>query len=66
MIPDRFRWLLALNPLSGLIETFRWLVAPSRPIDWNLLGFSVAITGILFVVGLAYFHSTERTMADIV
>jgi len=66
MIPERFQWLLALNPLSSLIEMFRYVVAPNRTVDWNSLGISVAITGALYVAGMAYFKSTEKAMADLV
>jgi len=66
MIPERFQWLLALNPLSSLIEVFRYVVVPNRSVDWNSLGISVAITGALYVAGVAYFKSTEKAMADLV
>jgi lipopolysaccharide transport system permease protein len=66
MIPERFQWLLALNPLSGVIEAFRYVVVPSRGVDWNVLWLSAAITGVLFIMGVAYFKSTEKAMADIV
>ena len=66
MIPDRFQWLLALNPLSALIEVFRYVVVPNRTVDWSVLGISVAITGVLFIAGVAYFKSTEKAMADLV
>ncbi len=66
MIPERFRWLVALNPLSGLIEAFRYSLVPSRAIDWGLLWFSIAFTAVLFVVGVAYFKSAEKAFADIV
>ena len=66
MIPERFQWLLALNPLSSLIEVFRYVVVPNRTVDWNSLGISVAITGALYVAGVAYFKSTEKAMADLV
>jgi len=66
MIPERFQWLLALNPLSSLIEMFRYAVVPNRTVDWNSLGISVAITGALYVAGVAYFKSTEKAMADLV
>jgi len=66
MIPERFQWLLALNPLSSLIEMFRYVVVPNRTVDWNSLGISVAITGALYVAGVAYFKSTEKAMADLV
>jgi lipopolysaccharide transport system permease protein len=64
MIPERFQWLLALNPLSALIEAFRHVVVPNRAVDWNILGISAAVTGALFIAGVAYFKSTEKAMAD--
>src|SRR4029079_3494798 len=65
MVPERFQWLLALNPLSGLIEAFRYVVVPSHVLDWNLLMLSVAITGVLFVTSVAYFKSAEKVFADL-
>lgn len=66
MIPERFQWLLALNPLSGFIQGFRYIVAPTQALDWNFLGLSAAITAALFVAGVAYFRTTEKAMADLV
>jgi lipopolysaccharide transport system permease protein len=66
MIPERFRFLLALNPLSGLIEASRFAIVPTHGLDWNLLMLSVAITAALLAGGVAYFRSTEKAMADLV
>jgi lipopolysaccharide transport system permease protein len=66
MIPERFRWILALNPLSGIVEAFRYSVAPVRGPDWNLVGLSVAASVVLFAAGVVYFRSTEKAMADLV
>jgi len=66
MIPERFRWVLALNPLSGVIEAFRYSVAPLHAPDWNLVALSAGASLVLFVAGLAYFRSTEKAMADLV
>lgn len=66
MIPARFQWLLALNPLSGLIEGFRRAVVPVGPIPWSAMGISLAVTLVVFAVGLAYFRHTERAFADII
>jgi lipopolysaccharide transport system permease protein len=65
MVPERFQWLLALNPLSGLIEAFRSVVVPSHVLDWNLLMLSVVITGVLFLTSVAYFKSAEKDFADL-
>ena len=66
MIPERFQWLMVLNPLTGLIEGFRYALAPSRIVDWNHLLISLAITLVVFVVGVAYFKRTEKAFADII
>jgi lipopolysaccharide transport system permease protein len=66
MIPEQYRPLLALNPLSGVIDAFRTSLVPAKPIDWQLLWISSLIT--LGVLGTAviYFKRTERAFADIV
>ncbi|MEJ2722478.1 MAG: ABC transporter permease [bacterium] len=63
---DRVRALLAFNPLTGLIEAFRASMLPTRSVDWALLGQSVLITLVIFVIGAAYFRKTEREFADII
>jgi lipopolysaccharide transport system permease protein len=64
--PERFRFLLALNPLTGLIEAFRASALPTKTLDWRLLGVSVGITLVIFVVGAAYFRKTEKEFADVI
>ena len=66
MVPEKFQWLVALNPLSGVIEAFRYALVPNSAIDWKLLGFSIGITAVLFVVGVTYFRRAEKVFADIV
>lgn len=66
MIPERFQWLLALNPLTGLIETFRYALVQSRTVNWNHLLLSLTITLVVFAVGVAYFKRTEKAFADII
>jgi lipopolysaccharide transport system permease protein len=64
MVPARFRALLALNPMSGLIEAYRSAILGT---PWNplTLGISSASAVLLFVLGLFYFRKTERRFADI-
>jgi len=65
-IPERWRWLLNLNPLTGVIEGFRASVLGAPPIDWRLTAVSWAVTLAIFVIGFVYFRKTERQFADIV
>jgi lipopolysaccharide transport system permease protein len=63
---ERVRFVLSLNPLTGLIEAFRASMLPTREVDWRLLGVSVAFTVVIFVLGMAYFRKTEREFADVI
>lgn len=65
-VSGRFKWLLVLNPLSGLIEAHRALFLGTYPIDWTMLIVSVIFTLVLFVTGFLYFKSVERYFADII
>jgi lipopolysaccharide transport system permease protein len=57
VVPERFRGLMALNPLTGIIEGFRSAILPMM---------SVGLTILLFFLGMIYFSKTERTFADVV
>jgi lipopolysaccharide transport system permease protein len=66
VFPARFQWLLALNPLGGLIEAFRYAVVPTYSIDWAALGLSLVTTAVILVCAVLYFKRTEKAFADIV
>jgi lipopolysaccharide transport system permease protein len=65
-IPDSYRWLAALNPLTGIIEAFRASVISVRPLDAKLLGLSLAETAVIVGLAIFYLRRTERVIADIV
>jgi lipopolysaccharide transport system permease protein len=66
LLPERFRFWIALNPLSGVIETFRASLLPSQAIDWQLIGISSLATLLIFILGFVYFARSERAFADVV
>lgn len=66
IVPERFRVLAALNPLTGLIEAFRAALLPGRAIDWSSVGASVAMISCVVVVGAFYFRKSEREFADVI
>lgn len=65
-LPARLRPLLALNPLSGVMEGFRASLFPNHGIDTRLLGVSIAVALLLFLIGALYFRKAERSFADII
>jgi lipopolysaccharide transport system permease protein len=66
IFPEKWRWLLALNPMTGIIEAFRASALPQRPLDAHSFLLSMAITVLIFIGGGWYFHRTARSFADIV
>lgn len=65
IIPENWRWLMALNPMSGIVDAYRSAIL-GKPFDWPHLGISFGIATIMFLIGLLYFRKTERYFADIV
>ncbi len=66
MVEGKYQWLLALNPMGGVIKAYRASLLSHIPIDWSLLGISAAIIVLLFLSGLYYFRKIEKTFADVV
>lgn len=64
LIPDRWRLLYFLNPMSAVVEGFR-AVLLGTPGPGPLLFVSVAVTLVLLVGGLLYFRSVESTLVDL-
>lgn len=65
LVPERWRWLLFLNPLSGQIEAYRSAFF-GKPFDWLALGISTVLTvAILFYAALT-FKRMEKSFADII
>lgn len=65
LIPERFRWVLGLNPMTGVVEGFRWTLLRQQP-PGDLFALSVCISVIVLVTGVVYFQRTERQFADII
>jgi lipopolysaccharide transport system permease protein len=64
-LPSRWRWLLSLNPLSGIIEGFRASIF-GQPFNWTSLAISAAITIALLVITSYSFRGMEQEFADVI
>lgn len=65
VIPEQYRWLIQLNPMTAPIETFRALFL-GGPIPWSGLGLSLGITTVLLFLGIIVFNKVEKTFMDTV
>ena len=66
IVKEKYQWLLALNPMGGVIKAFRASILGHQPIDWLLLGISALIILLLLLSGLFYFRRMEKVFADVV
>jgi lipopolysaccharide transport system permease protein len=64
-IPQRWRWLIALNPMAGVVEGFRRSLLGGR-MDWAALLQSTVVTILLVIGGALYFRSMEKSFADVI
>lgn len=66
IVGERYKWLLALNPMASVITTARAAMFHSGSIDFSMLGFAGLISIVLFIIGVVYFRKMERFFADII
>jgi len=70
LIPARYQWLMALNPMTGVVEGFRWALLGGMVDNPNppglLTAVSVTISLVVLVTGAVFFRSTEKTFADVI
>jgi lipopolysaccharide transport system permease protein len=62
--PEKWQWLLSLNPVTAVVTGWRWTVLGGPAPVPGQLAVSVAVALVLFVFGLAYFRRSEPRFAD--
>ncbi len=66
LVPQRYHWLLDLNPMAGVIGTMRAALIHQGTIPWSAVGIGTLVAVTVFCLGLRYFVATERRFADII
>jgi lipopolysaccharide transport system permease protein len=64
-VPEDWRWMVELNPMSAPIEAFRALFLGGT-IPWSSLCISSTITGLMLLVGIIVFNKVEKSFMDTV
>ncbi|MCC7118155.1 MAG: ABC transporter permease [Anaerolineales bacterium] len=65
LIPEKWRLLYSLNPMTGVVEGFRWALLGGADLNKTVL-VSALIIILLFLSGMAYFKRMESTFADVI
>jgi len=67
VVPARWQFVYALNPMVGIIDGFRWsMLRGSTPMAWESVALSVGITLALLIPGVRFFRRFERSFADVI
>jgi lipopolysaccharide transport system permease protein len=66
LVPERWRPLMGLNPMAGVVEGFRWAMLGTHGADLKLFAVSALVVIILLVSGVMHFRRLERSFADLV
>jgi lipopolysaccharide transport system permease protein len=66
LVPEGWRTLYGLNPMTGVVEGFRWAMVGGPAPDAGMMAASILVTAALLVGGLFYFRRLETQFADVV
>jgi lipopolysaccharide transport system permease protein len=65
-VPERFRWIIQANPMTPIVEAFRYAFLGAGSVDLAQLLYSLAVTVVIAVVGVILFNRVEATFMDTV
>ena len=65
-VPETWRWLVVLNPMTPLLEAFRLAFMGAGTVDPTQLATGGAVTLLILLVGILMFNRVERTFMDVV
>ncbi len=65
-VPDKYKFVMLINPMTGIIETFKYSFFGLGTMQWGLLSYSVLFTISIFFIGLIIFNKTEKNFMDTV
>ena len=65
-VKTEFLWLVKLNPMTSIIETFRYGFMGSATFDWTSLGYCSLFALFVLFIGIIIFNKVERTFVDTV
>jgi lipopolysaccharide transport system permease protein len=66
IVPDKYRWVFLVNPLSGLLDAFRWSLLSEGAISLPALAYSVGVAALALWLGASVFKQQERSFADVI
>jgi len=66
MVPAKWQWLVALNPVTSIVEAFKYGTMGSGTFSWGQLGYSFGFMVVLLGIGIVVFNKVQRSFMDTV
>jgi lipopolysaccharide transport system permease protein len=66
IVPEKYKWIIVANPVTSIIEAFKYAFLGFGEFSWFYLGYSTLFTIVLFMIGLVIFHRVEKSFMDTV
>jgi len=66
IVPEKYKWIIIANPVTSIIETFKYAFLGVGEFNWLHLAYSLAFTVVLFLIGMIVFHKVEKSFVDTV
>jgi lipopolysaccharide transport system permease protein len=63
---EKLRTIIMLNPMTSIIEAFKYATLGQGYFSWSTLGYSFAFMTILLVWGIVVFNKVQRSFMDTV
>lgn len=64
--PEKYRWLISANPMTSIIETFRYGFLGKGTFSWYSLSYTTLVTFLLVLFGTIVFNKVEKNFIDTV
>lgn len=65
-IPESFRWIMLLNPVAPIVETYRYAFLGRGCFEWFYLLISAVVTDVILISGMLVFNQVEKNFIDTV
>jgi lipopolysaccharide transport system permease protein len=66
VMDSKYKYLMLANPLSSLVEGFRYALFGTGTFDYTLFGYSIGFTLVALFIGIVLFNKVERSFMDTV
>ena len=64
IVPEKYKWIILANPMSAIVESFRYMIFGVGQVSFNSILYSLIFTGGIFFMGFLIFNHMEKDFID--